>query len=228
MSPAPLALPPRTPSLALVRTLGLVAAVCGVIIVSAYEGSLPAVTENRRIALERAVLRLIPEARSVVAFQVTETGVTGWTGGAAPAGAVRFYAAFDAAGALKGITAEGAARGYADQVRILWAYDPDAASVVGFSVVQMKETPGIGDKIVEDAAFRANFRALDVRLGPAGRALANPVRTVKHGSKSKPWEIDAIAGATVTSKAVGKAINDSASALLPRLVPRLDEIREKP
>lgn len=228
MNAPPLAAPPATPSLALVRTLGLVAAVCGVIIVAAYQGTLPAVTENKRIALERAVFRLIPEARSVVEYQAGETGVTRASGGAAGAAAVRFYAAFDAAGALKGITAEGAARGYADQVRILWAYDPEAASVVGFSVVQMKETPGIGDKILDDEAFRANFRALDVRLGPAGRALANPVRTVKHGSKSKPWEIDAIAGATVTSKAVGKAINDSASALLPRLVPRLDEIREKP
>jgi len=37
----------------------------------------------------------------------------------------------------------------------------------------------------------------------------------------------AIAGATITSRAVGKAINDSAQALLPRLVPNLDKLRSK-
>jgi electron transport complex protein RnfG len=89
----------------------------------------------------------------------------------------------------------------------------------------MRETPGIGDKIYTDAAFLANFEALDARLDASGTALANPIRVVKHGSKRKPWEIDAISGATVTSKAVGRGINDSAQRLLPRLAPNLDQLR---
>jgi electron transport complex protein RnfG len=44
----------------------------------------------------------------------------------------------------------------------------------------------------------------------------------------QPWEIDAIAGATITSRAVGKAINDTAQALLPRIAPRLPELQQKP
>jgi electron transport complex protein RnfG len=72
-----------------------------------------------------------------------------------------------------------------------------------------KETPGIGDKIVTDKDFLANFAALDVKLNAELSALANEVKAVKHGTKTEAWEIDAIAGATVTSRAVGKAINDS-------------------
>jgi len=53
------------------------------------------------------------------------------------------------------------------------------------------------------------------------------VKTVKHGSKTNPWEIDAISGATVTSKAVGKGINDSAQRLLPLMVPHLDQLKGK-
>jgi len=45
--------------------------------------------------------------------------------------------------------------------------------------------------------------------------------TVKHGSKTEPWQIDAISGATVSSKAVGKALNDSAQRLLPAIVRNL-------
>jgi electron transport complex protein RnfG len=93
--------------------------------------------------------------------------------------------------------------------------------------VASKETPGIGDKIVTDPAFLANFVALDVKLNAELSALAHEVRTVKHGTKANPWEIDAIAGATVTSRAVGKAINDSAQQLLPKLVPEMEKLRKK-
>ena len=40
---------------------------------------------------------------------------------------------------------------------------------------------------------------------------------VKHGTKTQAWQIDAISGSTVTSRAVGKGINEAAQALLPRL-----------
>ena len=38
---------------------------------------------------------------------------------------------------------------------------------------------------------------------------------------------DAIAGATITSRAVGKAINDTAQNLLPRVAPHLSTLKEK-
>ena len=73
----------------------------------------------------------------------------------------------------------------------------------------------------------ANFVGLDVKLRQDLAALANEVKAVKHGTKSNPWQIDAIAGATVTSRAVGKAINDSAQLLLPKLLPQIEQLRKK-
>jgi electron transport complex protein RnfG len=92
----------------------------------------------------------------------------------------------------------------------------------------MRETPGIGDKILTNHEFLANFKSLDVKLNADLTALANEVKAVKHGTKTKPWQIDAIAGATVTSRAVGKGINDAAQALLPKLVPNLEKMKAKP
>lgn len=218
----------RTPASALLRTLGVVATVCGMIIVASYQLTLPAVSENKRVALERAVFRVLPGATTVVPMLAGAGGVTRAEGAEALPGAIRFYAAYDGEGAFRGIASEGAARGYADQVRILYGYDPQRQAVVGFSVVQTRETPGIGDKVSSDREFLANFAALDVRLAPDAKGLANPVRTVKHGAKTQPWEIDAITGATVTSKAVGKAINESAQTLLPLVVPQLEKIRSAP
>ena len=217
-------LQPATPSGAMIRTLGLLAAICGVLIVSAYQITLEPVAANKKIALERAVFQVIPGAASVKEFVVSSAGLEP-AGANLPAGGVKVYAAYDQAGALKGIAAEGAGKGYADTVRVMFAYDPAKQAITGIGVVSMRETPGIGDKIITDVAFLKNFTALDVSLAADMKALAHAVKVVKHGSKQNPWEIDAIAGATVTSKAVGKGINDSAQKLLPLLVPHLDKLQ---
>jgi Na+-translocating ferredoxin:NAD+ oxidoreductase subunit G len=92
----------------------------------------------------------------------------------------------------------------------------------------MAETPGLGDKILIDKNFLANFDALDARLSADKKILQNPIITVKHGSKKNPWEIDAISGATITSKAVGKAINLGAEKLLPKLAEHLEQLKQIP
>lgn len=228
MSHATDTMPDTTPTAAMIRTLGLIAAICGLIIVSAYQGTYSAVQENKRIAVERAVFKVIPAARSIVEYVAAPNGelVKVGSGETAAAGSIKFFAGYDAAGKLAGFAAEGAAKGYADSVRILFAYDPAAETIAGFSVVASRETPGIGDKILVDKDFLANF-PLEAKLSDDRMVLAHEIRTVKHGSKTNPWEVDAIAGATITSRAVGKAINDTAQSLLPRIAPHLPKLKEK-
>ncbi len=222
---SPVTSQPTTPSVAMIRTLGLVATVCGVLIVSAYQGTLESVNANKKIAMERAVFKVIPGAAKVDEYVASAVGIQP-AGATVPEGGVKFYAAYDQAGALKGIAAEGAAKGYADTVRVMYAYDPGRQAITGLGVVSMRETPGIGDKIYTDQAFLKNFEALDVKLSADLKALANAVKVAKHGTKQNAWEIDAISGATVTSKAVGKGINESARKLLPLLVPNLDKLKK--
>ncbi len=217
---------PTTPSGKMVFALGLVATICGVIIVGIYQLTLGPVNANRKLALERQVFKVLPHAKTVVDYFATDTGIEAANGREnIPAGAVRFYAAYGEDGNLAGIAAEASSAGYADQVRILYGYDPVKQAITGIGVISMRETPGIGDKILVDKDFLRNFEALDVSLAQDLKSLANAVRTVKHGSKQSPWEIDAIAGATVTSKAVGRGINASAQALLPKLFPHVDKLR---
>ena len=90
----------------------------------------------------------------------------------------------------------------------------------------MAETPGLGDKIIKDASFQANFDALDARVDMDNLSLVNPIVTVKQVTKQHPWEIDAISGATISSNAVGKALDQSAQALLPKLLPLLQQLRQ--
>ena len=217
---------PTTPSGKMVFALGLVATICGILIVGIYQITLAPVNANKKLALERQVFKVLPNAKTVVDYFATDAGIESADGiELTPAGAVRFYAAYAADGNLAGIAAEASSAGYADQVRILYGYDPVRQVITGIGVISMRETPGIGDKILVDKDFLRNFEALDVSLSQDLKSLANAVKTVKHGSKQGPWEIDAIAGATVTSKAVGRGINASAQALLPKLYPRVEQLR---
>jgi electron transport complex protein RnfG len=218
----------------MIRTLGLVSAICGLIIVGAYQSTFDAVAANRRMAHRAHGVQGDPGGEvdrpsRAAGEKVMRSGIPGDGAGetAIPPGGVKFFAAYDEGGKLAGIAAEGGAKGYADTVRIMFGYQPDCQCVVGIGVVAMRETPGIGDKIITDKDFLANFAALDVKLNADLSALANEVKAVKHGAKTNPWQIDAISGATITSRAVGKAINDSAQALLPRLVPNLDKLAGK-
>jgi len=215
---------PQTPSFRLIAVLGTVAMLSGLLIVLVYQWTLPTITEQKRLALERAVQAVIPGASSIETL-VLEGGQL--HPDSANVNGLHVYLGYDQAGTLQGIAAEGSGQGYADLVKILYGYDPACQCISGFKVVASRETPGFGDKLDRDPKFLANFQALDVQLDAEQQALANEVVTVKHGTKSKPWQIDAISGATVSSRAVGRAINDSASKLLPVLTPRLSEFAKR-
>ncbi|MBF0255830.1 MAG: FMN-binding protein [Gammaproteobacteria bacterium] len=202
----------QTPALRMLVTLGGVAMLSGFLIVLVYQLTKPIIEENQRLAIEQMVFKLVPAASIRRDIEL--------------APGLSVYAAYDEQGRLKGVVARGAAQGYADLVHLLYNYAPDCDCIKGFDILKMAETPGLGDKILTDKAFLANFDYLDARLDGEGKQLANPIVTVKHGKKQEQWQIDAISGATVTSRAVGKAINDSAQRMLPLLQPRLDEIRQ--
>ena len=69
-------LPPQaTPAASLLKTLGLVSTVCGLIIVGAYQGTYDAAAANRRLALERTVFKVIPAAKTMTAWQATPQGI---------------------------------------------------------------------------------------------------------------------------------------------------------
>lgn len=198
---------PVTPGIVMLRTLGGIATLSGLLVVLAYQWTLPFIEENQRVATEQAVFQVVPGAVSRQDFLLGPDGaVPADQGGAGEL----VYAAYDTAGALKGIALQAAATGYQDVIRLLYGFDPACECIRGIKVLKLTETPGLGDKIITDKEFLKNFEALKAEVNDAGDGLQNPIVTVKHGAKRNPWEIDAISGATISSKAVGRALNESA------------------
>lgn len=87
----------------------------------------------------------------------------------------------------------------------IWGYialDEDHQTIVGAYFDHDSETPGLGAKIKDDPSFRAEF------IGKKVNVASDPVfSVVKVGtSADENSSVDAITGATMTSKGLGEAI----------------------
>lgn len=196
----------------MLRTLGLVATISGLLVVLSYRITLPIIEENKRLAIERALFKVIPGAVSRKDFVLSDDGIQSAQPGVQ---GTTLYAGYDQTGGLKGIALEAAAAGYQDVIRILYGYDPYCQCIRGIEVLKMAETPGIGDKIAKDDEFLNNFVALEARPDVTGTGLEHAIVSVKHGSKSEAWQIDSISGATISSKAIARMLNDSSQRVVP-------------
>lgn len=199
---------------------------CALLIVVTYEGTLPRVERLKAEALERAIFRVLPGTATTQAFQLRADGALQPLGDTEATGEV-IYAGYDDAGELVGLAIPAGGQGYADIIRILYGYDPEQEAVVGFYVLESKETPGLGDKIEKDPKFLANFEALDVTLTEDGSAPRNAVVTVKSGEKNNPWEVDGITGATISSRAIGDILASSTAQWAPLIQQQKEALNGK-
>ena len=118
------------------------------------------------------------------------------------------YGGYDEQGDFVGYAMPGAGPGFQDTIALLYGYLPGDKQVVGMEILESRETPGLGDKIYKDAAFVAEFSALSV----------DPeIVAVKKGTGSQPNQVDAITGATISSKAVVRIINETHAAWTEQL-----------
>jgi electron transport complex protein RnfG len=215
---------PQTPSFAMLRTLGGIAMLSGLLVVLVFQYTQPIIEENKRIAIEKAVSQVIPGAVSKKDFLLSAEGIFPAEGSKADMGE-KIYVGYGAHGELKGIALEAAATGYQDVIRILYGYNQDCQCVTGIKILKMAETPGLGDKIAFDPEWLKNFEALDARLNAEKSGLENAIVTVKSGTKREQWEIDSISGATISSKAIGRMINQSGERMFPLIIKHLDALR---
>ncbi len=209
-------------SLSLISTLGVVAMLSGFLVVLVYEYTKPIIAENQRQATERAIFKVLPKATSRLTFVISDGEIKAADD---KTKGELIYAGYDAAGQFVGIALNAAEQGYQDIVKLLYGYQPDLGCITGYDVLKSTETPGFGTKITTDEAFLANFNCLDTRLNAEQNGIINVIRTVRHGTKKNPWEIDAISGSTITSNAVGRMFNNSAQALHPVIARNLALIK---
>lgn len=106
--------------------------------------------------------------------------------------AVMAYGVRDSRGRLLGWAAPAQGAGYADTIKLMVGLSADAASIQGIKVIYNQETPGLGNKIVGEE-FLGQFKT---------KPVAAHLRPSKQSSGLADDEIQAITGATISSRAV--------------------------
>jgi electron transport complex protein RnfG len=105
--------------------------------------------------------------------------------------------ALDAEGNTVGWAIQASGPGYGGTVTVLVALDKDLSRIHGIYILEQKETPNLGNKIIEPA-FRDKF---------AGKGTIEPLAVTKTAAKTSN-QIEAITGATISSTAVVNIVND--------------------
>jgi len=210
----------------MIVTMGGIGLICGILIVLTYQLTLPVINRNKAEALERAIFEVVPGAVEKAVFE--RSGDKLIPSSEASASVEKYYACYDAERQLVGVAVEASGQGFQDAIHILYGYSPDGQTIVGMKVLESRETPGLGDKIGTDANFRKNFDALLVQMASGGAGLEHPIELVKPGKKTNPWQIEAITGATISSRAVTSILQQSTAAQLPPIRHNLDVLEVAP
>ena len=206
--------PKKTTAWEMYRSIVGIGAFCALLIVSVYQGTAGRIADNKARFLNNAIAEVLPAVRSTVEVSLDANGALV---AATEPGSLPVFLGYGEDGELVGAVITAQAMGYADNITVLYSYSFELEAIVGFKVLESKETPGLGDKVELEPHFLANFDALDARLNDEGTALKNAIVTVKEGEKTEPWQLDGITGATITSDAIGVIMHRGSSYWLPAL-----------
>jgi electron transport complex protein RnfG len=186
-------------STTLVAAISIAGFLSGLIIIAIYLATFDTIAENKARELREAVFRVLPGVTQMQKLRYDGEQLVVMPEGARD-DADTIYGGYDAEGHFVGYAIPNAGPGFQDTISVLYGYDPSARKMVGMWILDSRETPGLGDKIYKDAAFVANFDDL---------VMAPQIIAVKRGTRANPNEIDAITGATISSKAVVRIMNEA-------------------
>ena len=164
----------------MILTLLVVGAFSGGSLSFVYRNTLPRIEENLRKEIEDSLLLLLP------ATSYEERSFQG----------KRVFICKDKDGRIQGYAIIGEGDGFQGKISLLIALDSKAEEILGIDILESKETPGLGAKIDEDF-FKVKFK----------KKKAEKLNVVK-GKAEKENDIEAITGATISSRAVVNIVNN--------------------
>ena len=198
--------------LALMTTAG---AIAGLLIVTAYQATLPRIERHKGEVVQAAVREVLAAPRTFDTLYVYKGAlVKALPAGVSTKGLETAYLGHDGAGKRVGFALSGTEYGFQDPVTVMFGYDAQARRLIAMKVISNKETPGLGNKIESDSAFVNGFANAEA-----------PLAGVKARGKNRPNDIVMITGATISSRAVIRIINNAIAHWQPLLDAYHEEAR---
>ena len=125
-----------------------------------------------------------------------------------------YYLRYDHEGELTEVAFEISGSGFQGPISAIISLKPDLETIIGLEVLDQQETPGLGARITEEE-FLKQFNEKVIR----------PELLVVTDAGNAKNRVDAITGATRTSKAIQGIINDTVSEVRNKIL--TDKVMER-
>lgn len=177
----------------MVLSLSLIAVFAAVTLASVYSLTKEPIALSKQSKLQNAISEVLPAFERL--DEVEKVGLkTGDT--------LNIYKAYDKEDKFVGASVETVSHnGYSGDIRLMVGFDVEG-NIVNYAVLEQKETPGLGTKIVDWFKTEVHNRSV-IGKNPAKNKLA----VTKDGG-----EIDAITAATISSRAFLDAVQKAYNA----------------
>jgi len=175
----------------MIIVLTVIGLISGFVLALTYQWALPKIVANQIKATDEAIFEVLPGTKTYQQKSVED---------------VIYYDCYDATGTKVGLAIVCVGNGYQGQINMMVGINADMTKFTGMSVLDQVETPGLGAKIAEKS-FEDQFKNLVTKP---------PIEYVKNKKPEKDNQIEAITGATISSRAVVNIINKAVAEVISK------------
>jgi len=174
--------------LQIISVLTIVGIFSGACLVFTYKYASPLIAANQKRETEGAIFKVFPEADSYETIKVPDMAV---------------FLVKDKSGKQLGYAFTPEGNGYQGTIKLMAGIKNDLSTMTGIEILESQETPGLGQEITTNN-FKKQFNGLKT---------TPDITYIKGKSPETPNEIEAITGATISSRSVVKILNEGIAKL---------------
>lgn len=172
----------------LILTLSIIGIVSGGLLSLVSDWAAPLIAANQKSETEKAIFLVQPKGKTYE--QVKDAGF-------------EVYKVFDESNKFIGYSLAYEGNGFQGKIRLMAGLSEDLNKITSLQILEQTETPGLGTKVTEDPY-----------IGQYKNLVTSPkIEWVKGVPPSKPNEIQAVTGATISSKSVVAIVNDGVAKM---------------
>ncbi len=189
---------PKNISIKMIVVLSVTAVIVGSVLAGFYQYVSPRIEANRLAEERRAIFSVLDGVKD---YETLVKEIDGDEEGEK----ARIFRGVDGDGSVVGYAFVAEGPGFAAAITMMVGLNVDGKTLSGLRVLEQIETPGLGNKIAMEP-FESQFRGLSFKP---------KIEYLKNKKPEKDNQIQAITGATISSKAVVDAINKTIKVMMP-------------
>ena len=176
----------------MISVLTIVGLISGAALVLIYNYADPLIMHNKQSETKNAIFKIFSDAKNYKKENIQDYTV---------------FKVTDKTSKLLGYAFLAEGNGYQGKVEIMAGVKPDLETLTGIEILESQETPGLGQEIAS-GKFKRQF--VNLKTVPV-------ITYVKNQKPTSPNEIEAITGATISSRAVVSILNNTIKEIKAKL-----------